>query len=115
MLLIMKQAGPHAVVVVASTNTWNAYNDFGGLSNYADRPTPHPLKAIRALMMYFDLRVRIGDKHWLTAGPLPSDTPPRGIQPDLIRAPRLTFHPAPGGVLPLRLSERRGNGHTRVC
>ncbi len=114
MLLIVKQAVPHAVVVVASTNTWNAYNDFGGLSNYADRATPQPLKAIRALMMYFDLRVRIGDKHWLTAVPLPERRPNRAIHADLIADPRESSHLARGEAALIRFLETEGIAYTVV-
>lgn len=69
-------APPHTpIVVVASTNTWNAYNDFGGLSNYTDRATPPPLNFFRAILMYFNLRPRVGDRHWLLAVPLPERRP----------------------------------------
>ena len=69
-------APPHTpIVVVASTNTWNAYNDFGGLSNYTDRATPPPLNFFRAILMYFNARPRVGDRHWLLAVPLPERRP----------------------------------------
>ena len=69
-------APPHTpIVVVASTNTWNAYNDFGGLSNYTDHATPPPLNFFRAILMYFSVRLRVGDRHWLLAVPLPERRP----------------------------------------
>ena len=33
---IIKSRHPHEIVIVASTNTWQAYNHFGGKSNYVD-------------------------------------------------------------------------------
>lgn len=83
MLLIVKPAATQPIVVVASTNTWNAYNDFGGLSNYRDRVTPLPLKMVRQVMNYLSLRIRIGDRHWLAAVPLPEPRPNITIHTDL--------------------------------
>jgi hypothetical protein len=73
--LLVRPAAPRPLVVVAPTNTWNAYNDFGGLSNYRDRATPIPLRPIRALMRWFNVRWRLADRHWLFAVPLPERRP----------------------------------------
>jgi N,N-dimethylformamidase len=84
MLLIVKPTTPQPIIVVASTNTWNAYNHFGGLSNYRDRVTPLPLKLVRQIMNLLNLRVRIGDRHWLAAVPLPERRPNIAIHSDLV-------------------------------
>jgi hypothetical protein len=114
MLLIVRHTTVQPVVVVASTNTWNAYNDFGGLSNYADRATPQPLKALRALLMYFDVKVRIGDKHWLTAVPLPERRPNGALHADLKADPREPSHLGRAEAALIRFLEREGVDHTII-
>ena len=83
MALVVKHIAAQPIVVVASTNTWNAYNEFGGLSNYMDHATPQPLRIIRALMDHFHVRIRIGDRHWLCAVPLPERRPNLRVHCDL--------------------------------
>lgn len=75
MCLLVRPVIAEPIVVVAPTNTWNAYNDFGGLSNYRDRATPLPLRPIRALLRWCNLRPRMADRHWLLATPLPEARP----------------------------------------
>jgi hypothetical protein len=92
MCLLLRDAVPSPIAVVSPTNTWNAYNDFGGLSNYHDRATPLPLSLIRALMRSFNLRLRVNDRHWLLAVPLPERRPNARVHRDLVADPRA---PAP--------------------
>jgi N,N-dimethylformamidase len=87
MCLLLRHIASQPVVVVAPTNTWNAYNDFGGLSNYRDQATPLPLRPIRALMRWFNVRLRIANRHWLFAVPLPERRPNSHIHHDLVDNP----------------------------
>jgi hypothetical protein len=50
----------HETIIVASTNTWNAYNDYGGLSNYRDAATPFPLRLIAKFFSYRNRTIGIG-------------------------------------------------------
>jgi hypothetical protein len=84
MCLLVHPMLSQPLVVVAPTNTWNAYNDFGGLSNYRDRATPLPLRPLQTLMRWANVRLRIGDKHWLFAVPLPERRPNSFLHRDLI-------------------------------
>jgi N,N-dimethylformamidase len=84
MPLIVADPVPKEVVVVASTNTWNAYNDFGGLSNYKDRATPYPLKAVRFVLKFLNVNIRVGDSHRFLAVPLPESRPNGPIHRDLL-------------------------------
>lgn len=84
MCLLLRQL-QEPVLVVAPTNTWHAYNDFGGLSNYYDRATPQPLRSVRAAMRWFNLKPRIGSRHWLCAVPLPEQRPNLYLHRNLIR------------------------------
>lgn len=43
---IIKPKTPPKIAIIASTNTWQAYNNFGGKSNYEDTQTPEILKKI---------------------------------------------------------------------
>ena len=96
------------IVVVASTNTWNAYNDFGGLSNYRDSATPPPLNLFRSLLMYFNLRPRVGDRHWLVAVPLPERRPNSAIHNDLIDTANRPSHLAREEAALIRFLESEG-------
>jgi hypothetical protein len=42
--LIVSPKEAVSLALISSTNTWEAYNDFGGLSNYIDKVTPFPLR-----------------------------------------------------------------------
>ncbi|MGH9689158.1 MAG: N,N-dimethylformamidase beta subunit family domain-containing protein, partial [Candidatus Acidiferrales bacterium] len=83
MAVIVRDRASQPVLVVASTNTWNAYNDFGGLSNYKDHSTPQPLKLIRSLAIHLNLKIRIAERHWLLAVPLPERRPNAPVHRDL--------------------------------
>jgi N,N-dimethylformamidase len=108
MPLIVKDVISHPVIVVASTNTWNAYNEFGGLSNYQDRATPQPLRIIRVLMKYLDLRIRIGERHWTSAVPLPERRPNARVHCDLTDKAGDTSHLVRGEAVLIRFLEREG-------
>lgn len=114
MPLIVSHSTSESVVVVASTNTWNAYNDFGGLSNYRDRATPQPLKIIRTLLTYFNLRIRIGDRHWLLGVPLPERRPNAPIHRDLVDHSSGASHLAREEAALIRFLEREGIAYTVI-
>jgi hypothetical protein len=114
MSLIVKDHTSQPVIVVASTNTWNAYNEFGGLSNYLDNATPQPLKIIRALLMYFHVRIRIGDKHWISAVPLPERRPNLCIHRDLADDSGSASNLARGEAALIRFLEREGIAYTVI-
>jgi N,N-dimethylformamidase len=114
MPLIVKGLAQQPVVVVASTNTWNAYNDFGGLSNYQDRVTPQPLKMIRALMKYFHVRIRIGDRHWIFAVPLPEQRPNVCLHHNLAGDSKGASYFAREEAALIRLLERERIGYTVI-
>ncbi|MGO9125727.1 MAG: N,N-dimethylformamidase beta subunit family domain-containing protein [Terriglobales bacterium] len=104
--LVVRDDIPQPVTVVASTNTWNAYNDFGGLSNYRDRATPQPLKAIRAVMMYCNVRIRIGERHSFLAVPLPERRPNACLHRDLVDDTNSPSHLARAEAALIRFLER---------
>ncbi len=82
--LIITPADPRAILVVSSTNTWNAYNHFGGLSNYRDiGGIPWPLKFFEKIARLTGFRSRIGDRHWFPIIPLPEKRPNLAIHDDL--------------------------------
>lgn len=81
-LLIRSNTQP-AVAVVASTNTWQAYNDFSGLSNYADRVTPWPLAWVKKVMGLLNVQLHLGDRHHFPSVPLPVGRPNDAINQDL--------------------------------
>lgn len=84
MPLLVTHDTPQPIVVVAPTNTWNAYNYFGGLSNYRDEATPQPLRSIRAVARLFNIRIRIANRHWALATPLPERRPNARTHRDLV-------------------------------
>ncbi len=81
--IIIKPARQVDVAVVCSTNTWQAYNHFGGLSNYHDRGTPFPLRALKTLMRVMNLRFTLGDRRYVPAVPLPLARPNSMLDEDL--------------------------------
>jgi hypothetical protein len=118
--LVVAPARPHAAVaVLASTNTWNAYNAFGGRSNYimAGRMIDEPIVNARA-----DLpRYKLSDYgEWKSAPafePLSFDRPepynhvPEGVQcTDPIEG-RQACHLAPAEWRLLGWLERQGYDH----
>ena len=44
--VVVRARGGNRVLVVAPTNTWQAYNGYGGKSNYRDRVTPPDMRAL---------------------------------------------------------------------
>ena len=44
--VVVRARGGNRVLVVAPTNTWQAYNEYGGKSNYRDRVTPPDMRAL---------------------------------------------------------------------
>jgi hypothetical protein len=80
-LLIRRHWKP--VVVVASTNTWHAYNDFGGLSNYRTDAVPWPLRPIFLAAKAFNLRLHLSDRFVAPSVPLPLRRPLINIDEDL--------------------------------
>ena len=44
--VLLRSGNGNRVLVVAPTNTWQAYNQYGGKSNYRDSVTPKDLKAL---------------------------------------------------------------------
>ncbi len=81
--LLLRSAKSRAVAVVASTNTWQAYNDFAGLSNYADHVSPWPLSWAKRLMALLNIQFQIGDRHHFPSVPLPTNRPNDAIDLDL--------------------------------
>ncbi len=69
--------------VVASTNTWQAYNDFGGKSFYKDFITPYPLKLFILLFQYLNFRCKIGSRHHFPITPLSFARPNLRVNRDL--------------------------------
>ncbi len=81
--LIVSAPEPTDVCVVLSTNTWAAYNHFGGLSNYIDTATPTPLRQLYYLARVADLRVLLGQSRLVPSVPLPFRRPNDRIDEDL--------------------------------
>lgn len=83
-LLIVRSTRPASVAVILSTITWQAYNDFGGFSNYRDSVTPHPFRELRNVALSLNWRLRVGDRHYLPSVPLPLRRPNKAIADDLV-------------------------------
>jgi N,N-dimethylformamidase len=79
---IVRAAKPVPIAVIASTNTWQAYNHFAGLSNYVDTATPQPLRLVLTVARHLNLHWRIGAK-CVPAVPLPLARPNVGLDIDL--------------------------------
>ena len=114
MCVLVRHVSTRAVVVVASTNTWNAYNDFGGLSNYLDRATPLPLKLVQRLMKNLNMRLRISSRHWIPAVPLPERRPNARIHRDLVEDPGAAIRSCRAEAVLIRLLEREAIPFTVV-
>ena len=82
--LIVTSAEPSEVAVVLSTNTWAAYNDFGGLSNYEDPALPLSLRALYLVARVVNKRIVLGERRFLPTVPLPRNRPNRGVALDLV-------------------------------
>lgn len=80
---IVQPTSVPSLAVIASTNTWDAYNDFAGVSNYVDRGLPLTLRWLWRAMRYLNQRVHIGERHVLPTVPLPSARPNDAIDRDL--------------------------------
>lgn len=77
-LLIVKPREPKPVAVIASTNTFDAYNEFGGISRYENRRLNRVTRALgRMLMMVFEIELPPVD--------LPMTRPNTAISEELAR------------------------------
>ncbi len=81
--LIVQPREPRPLKVVCSTNTWEAYNAFGGLGNYEDRATPWPLNPLIRILREGNLRWVVGDRHVIPIVPLSHLRPNEAIDQDL--------------------------------
>ncbi|MPY95988.1 MAG: hypothetical protein GEV08_23905 [Acidimicrobiia bacterium] len=81
--LVVTPREPRRVAVVASTNTWQAYNPFGGFSNYLDTASPHPWRYVKAALQVLNAHVVVGDRHTVPAAPLPLCRPNLALDADL--------------------------------
>ncbi len=81
--VVLKPAEPVEVAVVSSTNTWQAYNRFGGLSVYSDTITPLPLRWVKRAMHVMHLALTVGDRRRIPALPLPFRRPNLALDGDL--------------------------------
>lgn len=81
--LIVSSPNSEKIGVVLSTNTWAAYNSFGGLSNYLDSVTPWPLRAMNRVCKVMDWQTPVGDRHVVPTIPLPFHRPNDRIDLDL--------------------------------
>jgi hypothetical protein len=88
------------VAVIASTNAWQAYNHFAGLSNYIDTATPQPLRLVMMAARRLNLRWPIGAKYVFPIVPLPVARPNPGLDIDLADIEAFKNRPAvaPGAV-----------------
>ncbi len=80
---IIRSNKPERLWVVSSSNTWQAYNDFGGKSFYKDFITPYPLKLILKLFQFLNWRFKIGSRHYFPITPLAFARPNSRIDRDL--------------------------------
>jgi N,N-dimethylformamidase len=71
------------IAVVVSTNTWAAYNEFGGLSNYRDYASPQPLRLLKKVLKTMNWRLVVGNRRSVPALPLPFLRPNAAINEDL--------------------------------
>jgi hypothetical protein len=81
---IVKPKKKTKVAVVASTNTWQAYNNFAGLSNYDLAGLPFYTRMIKLGFSLFYLQIHVGDRHYFPSTPLPTERPNEAIHYDLI-------------------------------
>jgi len=71
------------IAVVASTNTWQAYNAYAGLSNYSLKGISFPLILFVYWAKLFNLGWRLGDRHYIPIIPLPKHRPNLKVAEDL--------------------------------
>jgi hypothetical protein len=90
-----------AILVVCATNTWHAYNAYGGLSNYDNRAVPIPLRWALLLAKGMNARVRLTDRVGIPETPLPLARPMTNLDEDLHGRP----HKAGVGISHLHRAE----------
>ena len=116
--LIVSAASRQPVIVVASTNSWNAYNHFGGLSNYTYGGIPYPLAVFDKVLRLTSFRWRIGDRHWFPIIPLPEKRPNLAVHEDLASItssePQSLSHLMRGEANLITLLERDGIDYSIV-
>ena len=106
-----------SVVVVASTHTWHAYNDFGDLSNYNTRAIPAPLRLFVILAKAMNISLRLTDRVQAPIIPLPLKRPQRAIDEDLKAGEQATpgaSHLARAELSLLRQLDRIGTAYSVV-
>jgi len=81
--VIIKASEPVEVAVIACTNTWQAYNRFGGMSVYDDTATPRPLRWVKHAMHVTNVGFTVGDRRRIPALPLPFRRPNVALDKDL--------------------------------
>lgn len=69
--------------IIASTNTWQAYNTFGGFCNYCFHAIPWLLKPLFIFIKFINLKWRISDRHFMPVVPLPWQRPNQALHEDL--------------------------------
>lgn len=72
-----------SVIVVSSTNTWNAYNKFGGISNYYCGAIPLPLRPLFFILQSTGRCFRLSDRIVIPTVPLPKRRPLHNINDEL--------------------------------
>lgn len=83
LVFLLRSSEPVDVAVIASTNTWNAYNAFGGMSNYRDASTPLPLRWVALAFSALNLKMVVGDRRHFPCVPLPWCRPNPELDEDL--------------------------------
>lgn len=81
--VIVSSSEPADVGVVLATNTWSAYNDFGGLSNYEDNALPLPLRWFHRAARIMNASIVLGERHVIPTVPLPASRPNARINQEL--------------------------------
>jgi hypothetical protein len=81
--IVLKPEEPVEIAVISSTNTWQAYNPFGGLSNYGDAVLPFPLNLFTWCCKIVNFRFTLGDQRHLPCIPLPYRRPLDVVNDDL--------------------------------
>jgi hypothetical protein len=100
---------PCDVLVVASTNTWAAYNSMGGWSNYRDEGVPRLLAMLGRLCSALNISVPLGNQDRFPQVPLSYLRPPLECSLELIEpAARRPLHLAGAEASLLALLKRSG-------
>ena len=94
------------VLVLSSTNTWHAYNDFGGLSNYTDHASPLPFRPFNIAAKLLNMKIRIADRHHFPVVPLAEHRPNSALQREATGAEPVPAHLLQGEVPLIALLER---------